>query len=129
MIAQILLRMKRPLPPDLAEWFTDVMADRRVKGKKKKRRPRPATGLSRFEGRDKLICLVISLLKCQFNLSATRNAVSPPASACDVVAAVIGKPYKTIEGIWNRRAPLMTRLSEEVLIPEFLNLDPLKQDK
>ena len=47
LVAQDLLRKGRPLPPDLAGWIADVLADqlgKKKKSEKEKRRPRPGKG-------------------------------------------------------------------------------------
>ena len=103
LIAQDLLREGKRLPPALAEWVRDVLADQLVK-KGPKQRPRPARGTNQMENRDAILRPVIGHLKCLFALRATRNAGAPPMSACDVVAAVMEMPYKTVEKIWNQRS-------------------------
>ena len=47
LIAQELLRREKSLPPELAEWVADVLADQWTK-RGQKRRPRPAKGASRM---------------------------------------------------------------------------------
>ena len=101
-IAQYLLRGGHPFPPELVEWTADVLADQSVK-KGEKRRPRPTKGASRMANRDIRLQIVIGHLRCLFDFNATRRDDDPPESACDVVAAVMGMPYKTVEKIWNKR--------------------------
>ena len=130
MLAQYLLRKGKPLPPEIAEWTADVLADQWVKGKKKRRRPRPGKGPRPKESRDQFLCMIISLLTCQFDLNAVRSDGASPASACDVVAAAATKSasivgdmnYKNVEGIWSRRDRLMTRMYEEAVL-SYLNED------
>lgn len=104
LIAQDWLREGKPLPPKLVEWVVEVLADQLVK-KKEQRRPRPRGGAQRLRDRDIVLCLLVGELRCLCDLNATRNAGDPPVSACDVVAAAIGRPYKTVERIWNKRDP------------------------
>ena len=114
LIAQDLLREGRSLPPELAEWVADVLADHlgeKKKPEKEKRRPRPAKSPRRLSSRNQIICLFIGYLIGEFDLKATRNAGDPPLSACDVVAAAITESaaaawsldYKTVERIWSER--------------------------
>lgn len=114
LIAQALLREGRSLPPALAEWVADVLADqlgKKNKPEKEKRRPRPPKSPRRLSSRNQIICLFIGYLIGAFDLKATRNAGDPPLSACDVVAAAITESpaiawtldYKTVEGIWSER--------------------------
>ena len=110
LIAQNLLREGQPLPPELAEWVADVLADQLVAKKGQKRRPRPGRGLRRWFNRDLLLCLLVSQLICLFDLNATRNAGDPLLTACDVAAAAQGLSYKTVEKIWNNREPGMKSL-------------------
>ena len=102
LVAQDLLRKGRPLPPDLAGWIADVLADQLVK-KGPKRRPRPGKGPHSEFNQNLLLCTLISQLVCLFDLKATRNDGAPPVSACDIVAAARGKSYKTVERIWGKR--------------------------
>ena len=104
LIAQDLLRGGKSLPPELAEWVADVLADQLVKGGQK-RRPRPAKGAHRTKNRDDTLRVTICHLIRLFDLNATRNDGDPPLSACDVVAAVMNMSYKRVEGIWNKRSP------------------------
>lgn len=103
LIAQDLLREGKPLPPALAEWVADVLADQLVK-KELKRRPRPGKGDQRLHNRDEILRIAIGHLRCLFALRATRSDGAPPVSACDIVAAVMGMRYKAVEKIWNRRS-------------------------
>ena len=103
LIAQDLLRGGKSLPPELAEWVADVLADQLAK-RGQKRRPRPAKGAHRTKNRDETLRIAICHLIRLFDLNATRNAGDPPLSACDVVAAVMKMPYKSVERIWNKRA-------------------------
>ncbi len=127
-LAQYRLRKGKPLPLEIAEWVADVLADQGVEEKKKRRRPRPGKGPRPKKGRDQFLCMIISLLKCKFDLNATRSDGASPASACDVVAAAATKSasivgdmtYKNVEGIWHRRDRLMTRMYEET-VSSYLN--------
>ena len=106
LIAQDLFRRKESLPPELAEWVADVLADQLAKTKRgQKRRPRPAKGAQGTKNRDDTLRSSICHLIRLFDLNATRNDGGPPLSACDVVAAVTKMPYKSVERIWNRRSP------------------------
>ena len=129
-IAQVLLRAGKPLPPELAEWVADVLADQREKKKKReKRRPRPATGPSKEEeSRNDFLRIIIIQLKCEFGLNATQNAATrsddhPLESACGVVAAASGMTYEAVEKIWNNRDHVFARFHEEAL-ESYLNSDP-----
>lgn len=102
-IAQDMLRKRKPLPPELAEWVADVLADRLAKKKEPKRRPRPPKGLHRWFNRDLLLCVLVSQLACLFDLNATRNDGDPPRSACDVAAAAVDLSYRRVERIWSTR--------------------------
>jgi len=110
LIAQALLRAGQPLPPELAEWIADVLADQSVERKKEKRRPRPARDPRRQHNRNLLLCLLVGYLVRLCDLKATRNDSDPPRSACDVVAAATGLSYKRVEGIWGKRDPILERL-------------------
>lgn len=103
LIAQDLLQKGRPLPPDLAGWVADVLADQLGKKGKKKRRPRPGKGPHSEFNRNLLLCILVDQLVCLFDLKATRNDGAPPVSACDVVAAAMGRSYKRVERIWGTR--------------------------
>ena len=101
-IAQDLLRKGKPLPPDLAEWVADVLADQLAK-KGQKRRLRPPEGPHPDFLRNLHLCELVSQLVCLGDLTPTRNGSSPPLSACDVVAAAAGLSYKRVERIWGER--------------------------
>ena len=111
-IAQDLLREGKLLPPELAEWVADVLADQWVEEKRKKerRRRRPPKGARSQQNRDRQLCVLVSQLVCLFNLSAIRGYEDPPESACDVVAAAMGKSHKTVEKIWGNREPDLENL-------------------
>ncbi len=104
-IAQDLLREGKPLPPELAEWVADVLADQWVEEKRKKerRRRRPRGGARSLQNRNRQLCVLVSQLMCLFDFAATRRWEDPPESACDVVAAAVGLSYKQVERIWNER--------------------------
>ena len=59
LVAQDLLRKGRPLPPDLAGWIADVLADQLVKKKGPKRRPRPGKGPHSEFNQNLLLCTLI----------------------------------------------------------------------
>ena len=109
LIAQDLLREGKPLPPELAEWAADVLADLSVK-KKEKRRPRPRKDPRRQLPRNLLLCALVDQLVYLFDLNAERSRGAPPVTACDVVAAAIYRSYKAVEGIWERRDPVLEPL-------------------
>ena len=123
LVTQDWLRKGKPLPPELAGWIADVLADQFVK-KGPKRRPRPGKGSSSFFSRDLLLCQLVDQLAYLFGLNATRNDGDPPVSACDVVAAAMGKSYKTVERIWGKRDPVLEDLfsswNKQALIEKFL---------
>ena len=105
-IAQDLLREGKPLPPQLAGWVADVLADQLGKKSKKereKRRPRPVKGAQRMHNRNRRLCILIGQLMCLFDFAATRGWEDPPDSACDLVATAVGLSYKQVERIWNER--------------------------
>lgn len=101
-IAQNLLWKGKPLPPDLAKWVADVLADQLAK-KGQKRRPRPTKGPHPCFLRDLHLCVLVSQLVCLGDLTATRNAGAPPLSACDVVAAAADLSYGRVGRIWGKR--------------------------
>ena len=88
--------------PDLAGWIADVLADQLVK-KGPKRRPRPSKGPHSEFNQNLLLCTLVDQLVCLFDLKATRNDGAPPVSACDIVAAAMGRSYKRVERIWGTR--------------------------
>ena len=125
LIAQDLLREGKPLPPALAEWVADVLADQLVK-KKEQRWPRPDKGAHRVAHRNGRLCILISELRYLFDFNATRRYDDPPESACDVVAAAMDMPYKTVEKIWNGRSPehdsFQTELDKQTYIQRRYDL-------
>ena len=94
--AEILLRARR-LTGALADWAADVLepASRAPAGKRG-RRPWVNTL------RDKAIVATIERLEAE-GLTATRNEVSPPISACDAVAKAINLSYQGVLDVWKKR--------------------------
>ena len=115
LIARELIREGIPLPPELAQWVGDVLADQSVKKKELQRRPQPNAGRPTNHEQDRHICAIVRHLQRWYGLTPTRNEASEARSGCDAVAEALGKPYKTIEGIWNRRKPFLDSL------PSLLN--------
>ena len=117
LIAESLLRDGERLPAELSRWLADVLADH-GKPKKKRRRPRPATGGSLDANRDWVICGAVHHVGLRFNLPPTRNGDGPEAccaeggSACDVLGrAFLGnrrRGYKNTERIWGKRDPILS---------------------
>ena len=106
MIAQDLIRDGETLPPKLAEWTVDVLADQLAK-RGQERRPRPSKGGRATAGRDWHICYLIDRMNEKWNLTPTRNDISTTDSACDVLAVATDLPYGTIARIWNSRSHLL----------------------
>ena len=98
LIAQDALRSGEPLPPHLAEWTADVLAGAR---------PRPTKGAQTTQERQVRMYLAVYDLRQRFGLRPTRNETSPPRSGCDVVAEAWGVNYKTVEGAWAERDPIL----------------------
>ena len=115
LIARELIREGIPLPPELAQWVGDVLADQSVKKKELQRRPQPNAGRPTNHEQNRHICAIVRHLQRWYGLTPTRNEASEARSGCDAVAEALGKPYKTIEGIWNRRKPFLDSL------PSLLN--------
>ena len=110
LIAQDLLRAGELLPPELAEWTSDVLADQFAKRDQKRRR-RPTKGDDVMGGRDWTICNLVDLLVKWYGLNPTGNEAtdSELPSACDVVAAAMDSEspkVKTVERIWTMRSRL-----------------------
>lgn len=101
LIGQKLIRTGKRLPCELADWTSDVLADQLAE-RQQQRRPRPAKGSHIKAGRDWNYYHLIQLLCDRWDLQATRNEMSPPRSACDVIATAADEPYKTVERIWSR---------------------------
>ena len=99
LIAQELIRKGEPLPAALGKWTADVLADL-VAERGQKRRPRPGKGHHATAGRDWNAYFLIDRLIKIWNLKPTRNEISEPCSACDVVADALDLPYKTVTRIW-----------------------------
>ena len=94
--AMILLRARR-LTGALVDWAADVLepASRAPDGTRG-RRPWVNTL------RDKAIVATIERLEAE-GLTATRNEVSAPISACDAVAKAINLSYKGVLDVWKKR--------------------------
>lgn len=92
-IAQRALNTGQPLPQNLADWVSDVLAGRRR---------RPSKG-SKTIARDMIFCAAVEHLRTQFGLTPTRSSATEAWSACDVVAEASGYSYKTIERAWGLR--------------------------
>ena len=97
-MAQAILRNGyMPMPEELADWAADVLEGRRK---------RPPKGEKRLAKRNLAIADTVLFIKGVFDLMPTRSGAGPSkccaagGSACDVVGAAYGMPYKTIEGIW-----------------------------
>lgn len=119
LIAQQLLRDGGTLPPDLAVWVADVLADVKEQPRKPPR-SRPSTGgRERFENfpRNIAVMLTVWYVAGRYNLNPTRNReIEDTTSACDVVADAMGLAYENTEKIWGKRnefeySPIL-RLSE-----------------
>lgn len=94
--AAILLRA-RQLTGALADWAADVLepASKAVAGNPG-RRPYTLTL------RNRAIVATIKRLEAE-GMTATRNEVSEPNSACDAVAAALSLSFKEVMGIWKKR--------------------------
>ena len=117
LIAQGLVRDRKPLPEDLGAWVADVLADQL---RKDKRRRRPAKGGAPEANRDRIITLAVYHIANRFELPPTRpggprKCCAEGGSACDVVGrAVFGKnvkAYKNTERIWSERDPILQVLT------------------
>lgn len=86
------------LPGLLSRWAADDLRDRH----------RPLKdGRPSEHNRDHQIVLWVEYLgalgrRSRPRMHRTRNAESPPHSACDVVAMAFGRSYGTVKSIWNR---------------------------
>ena len=103
LIGRRLLRRGDPLPPALAFWIRDVLADQHTKRQKDKARPRPP-GSRRGGVRDQNIRTAIENLIAR-GYTATRHGGPPEAcaeggSACDIAGAAFDLNYKNTERIW-----------------------------
>lgn len=104
LIARRQLRAGNALPPPLANWIKDVLADQFVRKQKEKTRPRPAKG-PRTAVRNRNVRQAVENLTAR-GFKATRRLRKMPeacakgGSACDVVGAAFGENYKNTEGIW-----------------------------
>lgn len=119
LMAQDRIREGKPLPPELAAWVVDVLADQLVE-EGQERRPRQGTEPRDLHPRDLLLCMLVDQLRCLFGLCAMRSYSAPPRSACDVVAAAQGLSYKRVEDIWNERDPVLKPLFSSWNKPELL---------
>ena len=106
LLARRQLRLGNPLPPALAHWIRDVLADQRVKRQKDKARPRPGKGRREAE-RDRMIRSTIDNLVARgyTEMRSGRKGKLPEAcaeggSACDIAGAAFGLDYKNTERIW-----------------------------
>lgn len=93
-IAQRALYQGEQLPPDLAQWTADVLAEKRK---------RPGKG-SKTIARDMIFCIAVADLRDRFGLTPTKNSATQGDSACDIIAEASGFGYKTVERAWALRA-------------------------
>ena len=117
LIAREYHRKSLAYPPELHDWVDDVLAGKRTS---------PPTGAQAKSERDRQVCIAIEYLVKQFDLPPTRNisqtidgkksdwphCCAEGGSACDVVGKALGEVdcpvgYKTIEGYWTNRDPLL----------------------
>ena len=113
LIAQEHLNKGTALPPELAAWVVEVLAGRK---------PRPSTGAQSTSTRDRMIYLAVYYMAMRFDLTPTRNTSKKiggktsdyphccfeGGSACDVVGEAAGVTYKTAEGAWTNRDPILS---------------------
>lgn len=107
LIARRQLRKGNALPPALANWIKDVLADQYIRKQAEKARPRPAKG-PRTPGRDQSVRLAVENLitrgfKATRRLREMPRACAEGGSACDVVGAAFNQDYKNTERIWQAR--------------------------
>lgn len=89
-------RKGQPLPQGLAEWRVDVIEKKLKKPRRKRGRPR------KNSSRDMQIVHCISVLEFLGMKPMRNDATERKESACDVVAEVLEKSYRTIKRIWLR---------------------------
>ena len=120
LIAQKMLREERPLPPELAEWIADVLADQLLKQKEEKRRPRltkRGVNPDKDSVRNMKIVNAVMMLT-ELGMIATRNitrggtnAAEEGGSACDAVGMATELTYRNVVRIWTDGAPASPVLS------------------
>ena len=98
-VAAQLLRDHEKFPHILADWLADVLEGVRRKPKVPSGKPWYANN-----SRDLWICYALELLVA-LGMTATRNAASPPESACDAVGEVVNISHSEIVSIWYGSAP------------------------
>ena len=95
LMAQHELRRGAPIPPMLAAWIADVLADVLAGDA-----PRPVKDGCAKDGRDAAMQATVAALVLAFDLTATRNDSSPEESACDAVAEAFGETYRAAKKAW-----------------------------
>ena len=115
LVAEGMLRDGERLPPPLASWLADVLADQLEPTGGQLRRPRPRAGDEPQGGRYAVITILIEELCREFNLKPTRNRIhqarqhdkemepSAVESACSIVAKAYPIEEDTVENIWRLR--------------------------
>ena len=98
-VAAQLLRDRQAFPHILADWWADVL-----EGVRRKPKVPPGKHWYANNSRDMWICYAVELL-VELGMPATRNAASPPESACDAVGKVVHRGYDVIVSTGYGSAP------------------------
>ena len=121
LIAENLLQEGNPLPPNLAKWVADRLAERRPRPTK--RGPDPDANLPRNLA---VMVAVRQLVNHEMRPTRRRRLVNNTAcfkggSACDAVGIAAGMSYKNVEAIWTPSASPESPIYRESPLPSYVN--------